>query len=305
MQADTRRIDIGICTFRRAHLRETLDSLARLDCPAEWDVRIVVADNDDTPSARALVEAVAATHPFTLDYVHAPARNISLARNACLDAATGDYLAFIDDDERADPHWLQALVEALESAQADVALGPVDAAYDETAPRWMRDGAFHNTRPVWVDGTIITGYSCNVLFKRLSPAVHAQHFRPELGRTGGEDTFFFAAIHEAGGRITYAPNARVYEPVPPARARLQWLLTRRFRAGQTHALWLLEQAHYRPVMRLSHSLRAGMKWFYCYLMALPFAFSRRRAAGWLLRGTLHAGVISRLWNSREVTPYGQ
>jgi hypothetical protein len=34
-------------------------------------------------------------------YVHAPARNISIARNACLDAADAPLIAFIDDDETA------------------------------------------------------------------------------------------------------------------------------------------------------------------------------------------------------------
>lgn len=305
MNTESRRIDIGVCTFRRAHLRETLHSLAQLECPATWEVRILIADNDDTPGAQPVVENLAPDHRFPITYLHAPARNISLARNACLDAATGDYLAFIDDDEQATPGWLAALVQALENAQADVALGPVDAVYDEAAPYWMRAGDFHATRPVWVGGRIITGYSCNVLFKRLSPAVHPQRFRLELGRTGGEDTFFFAAIHEAGGRIVYAEDALVYEPVPPERARLAWLLKRRFRAGQTHALWLLEQDRYRPITRLSHTARAAAKWAYCYGMAALTAFSRRHAAGWLLRGTLHAGVISRLWSSREVTPYGQ
>ena len=49
----------------------------------------------------ALVDAVAAELPFELLYVHCPAANISIARNACLDNSSGDFLAFIDDDETA------------------------------------------------------------------------------------------------------------------------------------------------------------------------------------------------------------
>ena len=42
-----------------------------------------------------------------ISYIHAPARNISIARNACVEAATGKWIAFIDDDELASENWLQ------------------------------------------------------------------------------------------------------------------------------------------------------------------------------------------------------
>ncbi|MBZ9922615.1 glycosyltransferase family 2 protein, partial [Mesorhizobium sp. BR1-1-7] len=42
-----RRIDIGVCTFRRPELADTLRSLDAMDRPAGFDVRVIVADNDD------------------------------------------------------------------------------------------------------------------------------------------------------------------------------------------------------------------------------------------------------------------
>ena len=53
------RVDIGICTFRRPQLRQTLRSLAGLRMPSGTTMRIMVADNDSAPSARAMVDAVA------------------------------------------------------------------------------------------------------------------------------------------------------------------------------------------------------------------------------------------------------
>ena len=104
---DPVRIDIGICTFRRPQLEQTLRSLAGLHVPAGVALRIVVADNDSTQSARATVQALAAHLPFEIRYVHCPASNISLARNACLEAASGDFLIYMDDDQEvASSDWL-------------------------------------------------------------------------------------------------------------------------------------------------------------------------------------------------------
>jgi succinoglycan biosynthesis protein ExoM len=97
----TLSIDVLICTFRRASIRDTLDSIALQDVPGHVCLRVVVADNDETPSAQDLITGLANRYPHPLHYLHAPARNISIARNACLDHATADWVAFIDDDETA------------------------------------------------------------------------------------------------------------------------------------------------------------------------------------------------------------
>ena len=80
-----------------------------LDVPEGVKVRLIVADNDEEPSARASVDRLRETAPFEITYVHCPKSNISIARNACLTSADADFLAFIDDDEdlrraNAQPH---------------------------------------------------------------------------------------------------------------------------------------------------------------------------------------------------------
>src|ERR1700761_9052853 len=137
--ADHPSLAIGVCTFRREALDQTLESVAR---QGPGPIRVVVADNDETPAAEARIRAVGARLGLDLDYRHAPARNISVARNACLDAAGGDWLLFIDDDEVAEPGWMDAMAREAARGRWDVVLGPVDAVYSDTAPAWMRRGAF-------------------------------------------------------------------------------------------------------------------------------------------------------------------
>lgn len=291
-------IDICLCTFRRPQVADTLRSLAALDRIPDCAVRVIVADNDETPSARAIVMAQEAALNLPLTYVHAPSRNISIARNACLDNAKGDFVAFIDDDETASPGWLAALLAQALQSGADVVLGPVQAVYAPDAPAWMRRADCHATAPVWVGDEIVTGYSCNVLIRRTAPAVAGRRFRLSFGRTGGEDTAFFSEIHRAGGKITFAPRAVVTEPVPASRARFSWLMARRFRAGQTHGLLLAEEKGASLPARLRCIALASLKAGAC-LLAAPLDVRR-----WLLRGVLHAGAVSGLCGARAIEQYG-
>lgn len=293
MQESRFDVDICVCTFRRPHVIETLQSISRLILKFPLAIRVIVADNDDTPSARARVDTTAHDCSLELIYLHAPARNISVARNACLDAATAPLVAFIDDDELASPGWLANLLAALNSSKADVVLGPVQAVYGESAPGWMVNGDFHSMKPVRAGDEIRTGYTSNVLFRRLAPALRGRRFRHELGM-GGEDTMFFSEVYRAGGRIEYAAEALVTEAVPASRASMSWLLKRRSRCGQTHAMVLMEDGTAGTARRLKWIGLASAKAAFCFLATLLNCARAEHLRGWLLRGTLHSGVLYQL-----------
>lgn len=295
-------IDICVCTFRRPALAETLRSLAVMEMPAGYRIGVIVADNDDVPSARALVDDLAGQLALPISYVHCPARNISIARNACLEASSADFVAFIDDDEKATSQWLARLVETAEATAADVVLGPVRARYSSTAPRWMRTGDFHSTYPVFVAGQIRTGYTCNVLLRMKTASIAGRRFSLARGQTGGEDTEFFDQVFERGGAIAYAADAWVEEPVPATRATLGWLTKRRYRVGQTHGRLLASKTSGMgliPAFALA-SAKAGYSFFAAGLGVFR-PVGRNRS---LLRGVMHVGVLSGLIGVREIRLYG-
>ncbi|MBP2549826.1 succinoglycan biosynthesis protein ExoM [Neorhizobium galegae] len=295
-------VDIGICTFRRPELEETLLSLFALIVPAGTRVRLIVADNDATPSAEELVESLRRRSPFDIQYVHCPKSNISIARNACLHASHGDYLAFIDDDETADPQWLGELLATASATTADAVLGPVRALYGEGAPGWMKSGDFHSTLPVWVGGSIRTGYTCNVLLDMRSPRVRGRRFALALGQSGGEDTHFFSGVTDDGGLIAFAEKAMLVEPVPPKRAQLGWLMKRRFRSGQTHGRILAAKTSLAG--RMVQAGLAGLKAAFCGGAAVVSFFSPVARNRYALRAMLHLGAISGLFGMREIRQYG-
>ncbi|MDQ0458375.1 glycosyltransferase [Rhizobium paknamense] len=302
MTARPVRIDIGICTFRRQELRATLLSLAMIDVPEGVSLRIIVADNDQSPSAAALVDGLRQSLPWGICYVHCPAGNISIARNACLDASDADYLAFIDDDETASQTWLTALFKVARDSGADAVLGPVQAVYGASAPGWMSKGDFHSTFPVFVGGDIRTGYTCNVLLDLKSPRLEGRRFNLALGKTGGEDTEFFTHIHRQGGKIAYAGEAWVNEPVTEGRASFNWLAKRRYRMGQTHGRLLMEKSG--ALGRVKQVPLAAAKAAFCFAAALLTVFLPVRRNRFILRGLLHVGAISGLLGFREIHQYG-
>lgn len=289
-------VDICICTFRRTFLAETLASIAALD-PGAHAIRVIIADNDEVPSARERVDIMRDKIPFPIIYEHAPSANICIARNACLDRADADFVAFVDDDEVVTPGWIVALVDKAEATGAAAVLGPVRARYGSDAPRWMVDGDFHSTRPVFVGDTIRTGYTCNVLIRWSMPH-KALRFDLALGRSGGEDTAFFYQLTALGGTIAYAEDALVEEPVPAERASMNWLVRRRLRFGQTHGML---QVRSRARALIVVAAKIG----YCGAMTALTAFSpvlRRR--NWL-RAVLHIGVAGGILGVRQAVHYGQ
>ncbi|MES0089681.1 glycosyltransferase family 2 protein [Mesorhizobium sp. M0030] len=302
MVADSRRIDICVCTFRRPELADTLRSLAAMDMPAGFGIGVIVADNDDEPTAEPLVTALASELKLVARYRHAPARNISVARNACLDASTADFVAFIDDDETASRQWLAELIAIAETSGAEAVLGPVRALYRPDAPDWMRKGDFHSTLPVWVQGEIRTGYTCNVLLRMSANSLRDRRFSLARGQSGGEDTEFFNRMVKAGGRIAFAPEAWVEEVVPRSRAAFDWLRRRRFRFGQTHGHLI---GHDAGVIERAKAVGlASAKAVYCFGMAALTAISPVRRNRSVLRGIMHVGVVSGLVGISEIRQYG-
>src|SRR5690242_5495960 len=105
-------ISLCIATYRRTErLSALLDDLVKQHrLPNE----ITVVDNDAAGSARAVVERRRTSGaPFPIHYDIQPVKNISLTRNRTVELASGDWIAFIDDDERAPVTWLKRLAQTV------------------------------------------------------------------------------------------------------------------------------------------------------------------------------------------------
>ena len=95
-------VSIAICTRNRANqLRACLDAISRIASSVPWE--LVVVDNGSSDDTRAVLERFARTAPFPVTVVHEPVAGLGRARNAGWSAATGEFIAFTDDDCYVEP----------------------------------------------------------------------------------------------------------------------------------------------------------------------------------------------------------
>jgi glycosyltransferase involved in cell wall biosynthesis len=200
--------------------------LATQETGGQFTYSIVVADNDRLRSAEAVVSDFAAASDIPVLYCVEAEQNISHARNRAIANATGDFIAFIDDDEFPIQSWLLALYRACNEYNVDGVLGPVKRHFDEKPPEWIIKGNFYE-RAVYPTGTALDkeeGRTGNVLLKKAIFDGQKQHFRPEF--RGGGDKEFFRRMIDNGNKFIWSAEAVAHEVVPPIRWKRSFMLRR-------------------------------------------------------------------------------
>ena len=240
-------VGVCVCTFRRpSWLLRLLEALARQKTDGRCTFSITVVDNDRAESARAVVEGFAATVSLRVRYCNEPRQNIALARNRAIAASRGEYIAFLDDDERPEPDWLRLMIETCQAHAAAGVLGPVRPYFDSPPPRWLIQGRFCE-RPEHPTGTIMPWHRSrtgNLLFRREILTDVDEPFRAQFG-AGGEDVDFFHRMSDRDCLFVWCNEAVAYEIVPPSRWTRRYMFQRallrgrsnlKLRAGRTQAL---------------------------------------------------------------------
>lgn len=217
--AKKHHITICICTYKRPELlRRLLTKLESQQSDGLFDYSIVIADNDKFKSACQTVTDYASESRINISYYVEPEQNIALARNKAIENATGDFIAFIDDDEFPENQWLLNLYNAINHYQSDGILGPVLPHFEKEPPQWVLKGRFFD-RPAHPTGHILewtktrTG---NALLRKNVFKPGDKWFDPVYG-SGGEDRDFFRRLIGSGCVFVWSNEAPVFETVPPTR----------------------------------------------------------------------------------------
>ena len=99
------RVSVIIPTRNRPHdLMTCLDSVLKLDYP---DFEVIVVDQSPTDEGQRLAATLGDDR---IRYIRTDTVGRSRGGNIGIEAATGDVLAFTDDDIRVDPAWLRRVV---------------------------------------------------------------------------------------------------------------------------------------------------------------------------------------------------
>lgn len=220
------RFTIAICTWNRAaSLARTLASLQEVVHPAGVEVEVVVVNNgcsDDTDDVIARFAKV-----LSLQRVWQPESGLSHARNAAVEAATGDYILWTDDDVLIDRHWLLGYEEAFRMHPEAVFFGgPIEPVFEGGIPEWIRvgwqylGGAFAErnlgSAPFRFDSALPFGANMALRMdeqRRFCYDVNLGR-RPGVVLVSGEETAFLRTLLAAGNQGWWVPTARVQHCIP-------------------------------------------------------------------------------------------
>ncbi|MFN4009578.1 MAG: glycosyltransferase [Pannonibacter sp.] len=250
------KIMIGIATCKRPEmLKKALLSLEGQTIKA--DITVLVADNDAEGRAGILAASQLAQdgYRFPVAAFVVEERGISQVRNALVESAfvqgSADVLVFMDDDQWAEPGWLQALISMQAATDADVVGSAVLPEFEGPVPTWAQDcQVFCRRSDSHGRVGVVYGTGGTLLSRNVMKTMSIPFFNVAFSLSGGEDAEFFKRLMAEGGRFARAADAIIYEVYPTARVNLRWAMRRSFRTGVSDTrINLLHQGRARVLSR--------------------------------------------------------
>ena len=282
------RVSVLIPTFRRpeSFLRAARSVLAQRGASG---VELIAVDNSPEGSALAVFRVLEAETSLPFRWAHEPRPGVAHARNAAVTLASGDLVAWLDDDEEASPDWLAALIAVRNATGAQGVFGPVRARAAREENAGFYENLYSRSGP-GESGACEQSYGIgNSLQSRLM-FDEPQPFDPRANQTGGEDDALFASWAEAGAKFAWAADAWVVEHLGAERTLLRHGLKRAFAYGQGPCETAWSTRNYAALAR-HMVVGAGQAMAFGAASAIAFAGSTPRALALLDRATRGLGKV--------------
>ena len=230
------KLSVAICTWNRADmLAEMLEHLTLCNKPvsAEWEV--VVVNNNCTDHTDAVIKSFVGRLPIVRVWQPIPGKSNAL--NAAMQAVTGDYILWTDDDVLVDENWIRTYEAAIRSNPDAVFFGgPIRPHYDIDPPQWLRESIdlFASAYALRELGDHPIDLDKSTLPFGANWAVRVREQRnvaydPRLGRQPaeitlcGEETQVMEQLLAEGARGVWVPDAFVNHRVPALRQTVTYL----------------------------------------------------------------------------------
>ncbi|RKD98075.1 glucosyl-dolichyl phosphate glucuronosyltransferase [Halopiger aswanensis] len=201
---------------------------------------VVVVDGTDAVYGRALEDF--GNRDDIVVHCNDENKGLLASRNRGAELASGDVVAFLDDDAVADERWIESLVDAYDEKNAIAAGGKM-------TPRWTADRPdFLPEEFYWLVGVTHRGFAdgpeevrntfgSNISFRR-DVFLNLEGFDTDIGGRKGDknlqggETELCARMQRKYGRaVWYVPEAEVEHKVFEYRTDPTWLLERAFWQG--------------------------------------------------------------------------
>lgn len=225
-------IAIGICTRQRnALLRRLLESISKQPVPPNYNVEIIVVDNNDVPAVTP--DIVDLPSKFKLTLIHEAEPGMVTARNRVLDAAmsaNADWFVGVDDDEWVAADWLAQFILGFKTLDAAIIVAARRIVYPKTTSPFVEQ--FQQLQEP--AGALSEVFS-TANFAIHKSVLHPEHgpglrFEPTLNEAGSVDfEFMLRAKRQYGISAVNWPHAVTTEEFDGKRATFAYHFKRRMR----------------------------------------------------------------------------
>jgi GT2 family glycosyltransferase len=195
------RVSVVVCSHNGSRtIRDTLEGLRRLDYP---DYEVIVVDDGSTDATAAIARE------YDVRLIGTENRGLASARSTGLEAATGEIVAYTDDDARPDPHWLTYLAATfLRTDHAGVGGPNVAPAGDGPIADCVANAPGGPVHVLLDDELAEHVPGCNSSFRR-DRLLAIGGYDPRY-RAAGDDVDVCWRLQERGWTVGFSPAAMVW-----------------------------------------------------------------------------------------------
>lgn len=218
-------ISVVVCSYNGARtIRDTLKGLLRLEYPT---YEVIVVDDGSTDGTAAIAREYG-FHLLSTEH-----QGLSSARNTGMQFATGEIIAYIDDDAYPDRHWLTYFASVFQHTDhigvggpnlAPQGDGPIDDGVANT-PGGSVQALITDRKAAYIPG-------CNMAFRKVT-LQSVGGFDPRF-RTAGDDVDVCWRLRQRGWTLGFHPSALVWHHRRNS-VRDYWKQQKRLRRGRGHA----------------------------------------------------------------------
>lgn len=195
------KISVVVCTYNgSATIQKCLEGISRIDYP---NYEVIVVNDGSTDHTASIVEK------FNVKLISTTNHGLSSARNTGMYNASGEIIAYIDDDAWPDQHWLQYIAHAYSSSDHACIGGPNISPYDTGfISACVANAPGGPVHVLETDEIAEHVPGCNMTFRR-DALMKIGGFDPVF-RTAGDDVDTCWRIQESGRTIGFHPSALVW-----------------------------------------------------------------------------------------------
>ena len=208
------KISVIICTCNGSErLKVALESLRNMEVASDIQWELLVVDNNSSDDTSEVIQNFARTSGLDVKYLFEGNQGLSHARNRGLMNASGEIIAFTDDDCIVDKSWITSILKEFTSDKALSGLGGRVELYNKNdrpvTIRTFRDRVLFSSPNQLFN--LLPG--CNMGFVR-EVFDDVGMFDPNFGAgtkiASAEDSDFFYRAYRKGFKMIYSPDVLVY-----------------------------------------------------------------------------------------------